>query len=353
MKGFTKEHALIVKGAMVLLLLFHHLFFGDTISVMNIETITDDIETLKEWVNFGKLCVSGFAFISAYGITLQLLKADSIRELAKITIARLIKIMSACFFVYCLAIPYKRFIVHQSIKEIYMDPRGNFQPVFMLIDSLGLANFFHTPTVNVTWWYLSFAILLVLFLPAIYLLYTKCRFFLFPLSLFLLTGVAYYAYLGIVILGVAFAYENWFEKIEKYVKDKRKNMIFLLLIIFASYITFEIAVNFKDTYLAMSYVGVIFSMISMLYLSKIPLLSPFLEFLGTYSADIFMIHTFIYLYFYSDFIYSFRKTTLIYAALLVLSLFVSILIGQLKRIIKYDILVNKGIKYIQSLLLNN
>lgn len=52
--------------------------------------------------------------------------------------------------------------------------------------------------------------------------------------------------------------------------------------------------------------------------------------------NIFLIHTFIFYYWFSDFIYAFRYDVCIVAALLATSLIASCVIEWLKRLLKYN-----------------
>ena len=72
------------------------------------------------------------------------------------------------------------------------------------------------------------------------------------------------------------------------------------------------------------------------FIGEVPLVSKVLEFAGKHSMNIFLTHTFIYYYFYDDFIYSFHYSVLIFTVLLLLSLGVSIGIGVIKKVTGYN-----------------
>ena len=61
-------------------------------------------------------------------------------------------------------------------------------------------------------------------------------------------------------------------------------------------------------------------LISLMTIRKITFVSLIFQYLGKHSMNIFMIHTFIFAYFYRDFIYSFKYPILIFLVLLVFSL---------------------------------
>ena len=71
-------------------------------------------------------------------------------------------------------------------------------------------------------------------------------------------------------------------------------------------------------------------------LSRIPVLSKVLEELGKHSAVIFMSHTFIYLYYFRDFIYWFKYPILIYIVIAVASYIVARLVDVLMKLTGYN-----------------
>lgn len=80
---------------------------------------------------------------------------------------------------------------------------------------------------------------------------------------------------------------------------------------------------------------------SFLILSKIPILNSVLEHLGKYSGMIFMFHTFIYSYYFYDFIYWFKFSPLIYIVMLIVCYLIAKGLELLKKLIKYDSLIKR------------
>lgn len=344
-EGFTKEHSMVAKGVATLFLLFHHVF---NFNEESIKICLFSQEMHGNLMIYGKICLSIFTFISAYGITHQYMKVlgnkrEQFREVVNITIRRFIKLEAACCFIYPIAVIYKRFVVHQGIRDVYSSVCGGgqqFRAIYMIIDMLGLANYFKTPMMNVTWWYLSLAILLIFALPAIFILYKKVRIFLFPLVLLL----SFEPLIVVAVLGVTFAYERGFECLQNYVRKSKKRQgisvgVSLLLI----YFSYTLVADSQSVDNVLAWGGLLYTYITMMYLSKIPIISTFLKLVGKYSMNIFMVHTFIYMYFYSEFIYSFKKDYLIYGMLLLISFGMAIILETMKKIVKYNVLVNKCI----------
>lgn len=69
-------------------------------------------------------------------------------------------------------------------------------------------------------------------------------------------------------------------------------------------------------------------------------LTKWLEFLGRHSMNIFLFHTFIYLYYFHDAIYYTRNPLLIFLTLLFSCLVISVSMEYLNGFIKYDIFVS-------------
>lgn len=76
-------------------------------------------------------------------------------------------------------------------------------------------------------------------------------------------------------------------------------------------------------------------------IKKIIKRAVFFPFLGEHSINIYLVHTFIYYYFFSDFIYSFKYPALIFLVLLILTLCISIALEELKKRTGYVNLVRK------------
>lgn len=349
-KGFTKEHTLITKGILVIMLLAHHVFYPDSISLYGIHTIINNYELQTDIILFFKICISGFVFLTAYGMCQKYIKISSEDKLEfmHINIVRLIKLESSVIIIYFIAVLYKRFVMRESIRLLYIgDERNIFKLlVHMGVDMLGMAEYAGSTRINVTWWYLSLFIVLIAILPFIFLIYKKYRYLCLPV--FLLMPFSAISLLREVFpslcLGIAFSYENWFEKLgNKKVKNKLIGFLISLSIFYLAYLLGPFA-NMMFTYtLAFIIPYMVYDVIS-----YIPVVSHCLKFLGKHSMNIFLVHTFIYMYFYPDFIYSFGNSWTILSVLLGLSLLVSIVIESFKKITGYNKLVSRLINLVDD-----
>lgn len=74
-----------------------------------------------------------------------------------------------------------------------------------------------------------------------------------------------------------------------------------------------------------------------------------MKFLGNHSMNIYMIHTFIYHYWFSNFIYSFKYPILIFFVLLAICLIISVLLEYGKKIVHLPVIIDNINKKITKL----
>lgn len=346
---FSKKHSTMTKGILIIFMLAHHAFYPDQLNLYEVRTLFDNPVRVAQIVSFLRICVAGFSFLSAYGIT-RILKnnpSENVSESMNFILKRLIKLESSAVFIYIFAALYRQFVMGQPLSQLYapVDMDVAHIGLCMFIDGLGLAQFMNTPLINVTWWYLSYAILLIAIMPFFFKAYEKFRYSLLPTACMIpllipLSRMEFWHFLPTAFLGCAFAYENWFERLRDWKSD---NKIIKTGKFFACLFLFYLS------YLLSKYVGLEFS--SMLvfvipytvyeFIVPLPGLNFCLEFLGKHATNIFLTHTFLYYYFYSDFIYSFRDSWKILSVLLGISLALSILIELFKKYSGYNKLTAK------------
>lgn len=343
--SFTKEHTLVTKGILILMMLMHHVFSRDFTEKYSVNITMNDQSLFLNICILCSICISGFAFLTAFGMTHSFNKLSTFtpNSYFKAICKRLINVIAPVFIIYVLAILYKRFVIVESVRTLY-DKGAGFRIIYMFIDLFGLARYFNTPTINITWWYLSYATLLIVAMPFIYIAYKKFRYLLLPagclLSLIISgNGTMFFPLLPSVLLGVAFAYEDWFEKIHSstsniYVKLLRISIEFIgLIIAYHMYIAVDLTYSYIFAFLI--------PLLVFEFIYYIPILNTVLKYIGKHATNIFLTHTFIYYYFYTDFIYSFKKDWLILLVLIVICLLVSIDIELLKKVSGYNLLIHK------------
>lgn len=147
-------------------------------------------------------------------------------------------------------------------------------------------------------------------------------------------------YILVFSLGIVYALNNkiisrYLEKINFFILVP----ILILVFVFFSYLKLRHAIpglyGMKvDPFLTMTMI-----LISITLLRSIPYFNEAMQYLGKHSMNIYMVHSFIYYYYYGKFIYSFEYPILIFIALILLSLIVSITFEFIKKIIHFSSLV--------------
>ena len=343
-REFSRDHTGMTKGLLVIMMLIHHAMNVDMVEAYGVRRMIADPVLSNQVVLCCKTCIAGFAFLSAYGMTLTLKKQkdDNLENYLFLSLRRLIKLFSGVVFIYVLAVLWEGFAMGRPFWEIYGE--GGRDPlrilVCMLLDLSGLAGLCNTPTINITWWYLSFIVPVILLMPVFYILYKKFRYFLIPAFLlpsFLLPGdrINFIYLLPVTILGVAFAFEGWLTGEERRAVRLLKTCGCLLLFAAAYSMTMRVGIMCGYT--------LMFTLPCIVYycVGYIPILRDILGFLGKHATNIFLTHTFLYYYFYPDLIYSFRDSWKILAVLLAFSLCVSMAIELIKKITGYQWLCGK------------
>lgn len=353
---FSKKHSTMTKGILIILMLAHHLFFPGQIPMYEVHTLLEGQTRIDQLILFFRICVAGFSFLSAYGITCTLKNSIShgTKTDMSVILKRVIKLESAAVIIYILAVLYMEFAMGQSVFTFYSPsgPDTAHSILCMFLDALGFASFMGSPLLNVTWWYLSYAILVIAIMPFLYRAYGKFRYALLPAACLVALSIPnnrgdFWNFLPTVFLGCAFAYEGWFEKLRDWKKGNKliKTGKFLACL-FLLYLSYALS---KYTSLEFSSL-LVFVIPYMVYefFAGLPVLNVCLEFLGRHATNIFLIHTFIYLNFHDTFIYSFKDSWKIMSVLLGLCLLLSVLIELLKKFTGYNKLTAKLLQLVDS-----
>ena len=162
-RSFDKNETLKAKGIAICLLLFHHLFFNKArvqnggIHLM----FLNGIDRLNAWGTDARVCVWMFAFLSAYGLSLQYRKrapADSAGR-CRFVGHYWLSLMKPYWFVFVLQLLLS-FFLFKPPSAVY---QGNwFYPVVCFF---GWSDLFQTPMPSAVWWYMCFAQIVVLMVP--------------------------------------------------------------------------------------------------------------------------------------------------------------------------------------------
>ncbi|MCD7751855.1 MAG: acyltransferase [Lachnospiraceae bacterium] len=334
-REFTKEHSAAVRGVAILLLLFYHLFHEEqTVLSMGVDYSPLSMSTLLTVSGFGNVCVAVFVFLSGYGIAKGILKQEhpDARMVYGQATARFFKLMLNFLTMYLSV----NLIWWSCFDYASLYGEGKQGALCMLTDALGLSDFFGTPTLNITWWYMSLAYMLIFLIPVLTWLVKKIGYpvlilvIMLPVAVQMEEGIS--RYLFTAALGVCAAYGGWLEKL------MRLNMhltlqwaagivgFFFCILLRSNYVVSEYYLQIVDAFIALFiiwFAGVLLCMV--------PVLGSVLRFIGKYSMNIYLVHTFFYLILWQRYIYQFRYMGLILLALLIASLAYSVVLECLKK----------------------
>ena len=333
---FSKKETLTVKGAAILLMLFYHLFH-EAADVENLGVIYAPLskDLFISLSKFGNICVTLFVFLSAYGLSVGTEKLDykSIREKSAKRFFNLVLRFAFAFIfsIVCLS-PWL------NLKGLYgVGPQGALN---FLADMTGFSELFGTPTLNMTWWYMPLAYSLIVSVPFVYKLCEKTGWLLIliagiiPSLLIPEINKPYYMYVMVAVWGVAAAKEGWLDKCLEWKLPTAVKVVPALLAVAVCYFVRQNAlVMDKFSFFSEGLIGMVFALAIAVLLTNIPAVGGVFRFLGKYSMNMFLIHSFIYMIIFRNFIYSFKYSALIWLVLTVTSLVVSVIMAKV-----YDLL---------------
>ena len=346
---FSKENSLEVKGIAILLLLFHHLF--------RTEKLINSFGIVLQWVQPGRLtdiaagariCVWLFAFVSAYGITIQYLRrADD--GLGLFLWKRWVSLMSGFWFCYLLVILF--YLARGGdLGSVYEG-----QPANALFEFFGISDLLGTPRLRGVWWYMCFAQVQLLILPFIIEAGKKIGWSLIPMvfiiQLFLVDGIhstsggSYLNYLMVTVVAVICAEKDFFARIRKDEKPLPAVIIAVLLLIGIAGLVI-LRVKGIDDISIQGLPGLVYAGAALLlvifvykYLDRSPFKTP-LCVLGKYSGIMFMTH-WVFLAFYSKYVGFTHNVFGSWITATLMSLATAFVIDRLIRLVRYDVLMKK------------
>lgn len=343
---FSKQDTLVIKGITLLFLLFHHCFLEGRFETYVVDFSPFSEHNILILASFFKICVGMFVFLSGFGM-LRSYKNNQIKEsfsLLDYTKKRFASLWLKWFFIYifcqviCFIIDKRQLIVYGSYTKSI---------IYFVIDLLGFADFFHTPLLVATWWYMSLAFILILIFPIITYAYKKIDIFIIPLGI-ILSYIVNYIYnplgrwLVAFLLGIYCADHYIFERLKtkKITKNTILNNILKTIFLFVGayyLIKFRQTHNVENYfYITDGFIPAYFIYLSYEIISLFKIFIPALMFIGKHSMNIFLIHSFIRGIYFESWTYHFKYWWLIIFMLLTESIIVSLIIEKIIEVTKYD-----------------
>lgn len=253
--------------------------------------------------NNGKVCVSLFLFLSAYGLSLQFEKesasAFSMQTIFTFYFKRFFKLYMNFWSVFICFVPIGIYVFNRTLADAY----GSENIISSLIlDFFGLGLL---RSYNITWWFYQLIILLYLAFPALYYFISKVPFYISALvfislvfvkvpmdNYFFVASLYYRAF----ILGIVIAFYR--NSILTFLNKVHYILVFLIS---ASAISFLSVLRFRTDSISALNIDLVSTLpiilLTILVFRNTKYVNNVLSFLGKHSMNIFMVHTFIFLYF--------------------------------------------------------
>ena len=330
--------------------MFHHLFYSQNrIETGGIALRYLTMDALTKLGSCARVCVWIFAFLSAYGLTIQYKKMTKSPDFKgsksrfNFIVKHYLSLMKPYWFVFVLVTIVSPFLFHMSWAKTYDN-----NIIYLLLNACGLSDFFHTPTPNGAWWYMCFAQILLLLIPFLAEAVRKYG-GLVPLMSFILiqylgdgilskSGGAYSNYLTVITFGVWFAWNDVMPRLSKRPRSILGRFVDLISLVMASIVCIWIQVEYsstdtwKYTKVFIAIAAVLLILIIYKYF-RFSWLERILAFLGKHSGNMFMTHSFFYMY-YIRYVYWSHNVLLTWLTLVVASLIVSLLIESIKALMR-------------------
>ena len=347
----------MAKGFGIALLLFHHLFYNaDRVAAGGEYFAIIPYPVVQRLALCARVCVYVFAFISAYGLTVQFESKGSqypIRFVAKHWLSLMQSFWPVYFIVF-----FARTLFVSNPNPLAVYEGEGFAKLSMLLDFFGWSDLFGTHLILGAWWYMCFAQLLIILVPFIS---KVCRFlswyslplifvstFLIPSSIDSPYGGNYCMYAFVAFLGALFAQNQTFGQLYSTLSEKPRGtrLLILILLSFISVTLLLLNQKLSDTLDSWQIRGLLngVSAVIICYLAGRISTNSFVgravSFCGVYSGAMFMFHPFLFSY-VPRLIYWPGEALLCYVVFFLLSLGFSIAVTAIRKITRYDLAFSK------------
>lgn len=345
---FTKKDTLAVKGIAISFLLAYHLFSRTS----RMRGYDVSFWPLPQNVAMGISlcmvhCVGMFAFLSVYGLTRSLKREYAGldfngHEATVFVLKRYVKLvlMFVLPFLFCTGVTFLTDSSHYSGTK--------WQNLISLgMDFFGVGHLFDTEMLVSTWWFLSLEVLLIIFLPFAVRMYRKYSWL--SVIMVIVPGIMIsngrlhlIKYLLVVPLAVCFADQDVLERLKQYKVAKNPVLNKVLKFVISTVVLLGLVLLWYQAWGREHFEFVLNGLIPMTviywlyeFVLDIPGIRQILEFLGTHSANVFYVHSFLRTIWIKKVVYSFGNAALIWLFLMGVSVLISLLLELVKKVIRY------------------
>jgi len=324
----SKEDTLRLKGIAICGMLCWHVFFCENPLGVVFPSFIRFIGII------GDSCVSIFLYLSGYGLAISFCKYDrSIIGGVKYLIGRFIKFYFNFWFIFLIFVPIGIYLF-----KIQMPAGDTPQKTFITwsCQILGLSGH---QSYNSTWWFNTLIIELYFLFPILYKISSKHPIPLLAITLLLSIVSLKIKYLLVFETGIlSFMYKEYIRKtLCKVEKRKALLVIAFLFVITIVLLWFlgEDAIYNRGMYCFLT-ISILLHILSSLMVSNDNFLCHILYYLGKHSANIYLIHTFFFYYWFPNFFISMKHPLVIWGILIALSFITSIAIEHMKAILGWN-----------------
>lgn len=340
----TLNETNIVKAIAICAMLWHHLFLEHR----------EYGPGIFRFALIAKVCVALFVFLSGYGMATKYQKGEknlALRhkslETAKFLAQRFTKFYLSYWFIFAITVPLGVFVFGRPLSAAYGN--GSCLWANMFIDLFGFQSL---NSYNITWWFNRLILVLWLLFPLFYwsmksrfvYLWMLILFYLNPghyLDFFNVLAPGFTTYAVVYMLGICLAIN--IDRI-----NLMLNHVSLHIVATVSIVSMIAFLYIRNICVFPFFSGikvdpflVIFISLSIVCICRLTKhnLTP-LAFVGRHSMNMYLLHTFIFSYFFSDFIYGFKHPALIFGVLFLISLSLSVVLEYLKGVIGFHRIQN-------------
>lgn len=354
--GFSKEDSLLLKGVAILMMLWIHCFFKGRFEDYGLSIWPFSLSMVYNLATYCKLCVSIFAFVSGYGLYFSFSKTAMSNSSEGDTASQWVwRRYVSTFSRFWLIVPIAWIVCSAfgpSVRNAYFTDTTLARGILaMILELTGIGQLMGLPTLITAWWYMGAALAYLLLTPLIYHAINRYGWlivlgltFLFPRATCGFPGYnSWLSFLPAFTLGMVFAAQNWFCEVGNYVDRSKRHFLLIvaslaLITLMTCYLSIKLP---QKLYWDMQWGLFVLPLIllSLLIFAHDSIPRRILIYLGTRSADIYLIHNIYRVILFPEFVYGTPHLLTTYALLLLLSLATSYAIDCVKAMLHYDTLI--------------
>lgn len=353
--AFDRQQSIKINGAAICFVVFHQLFnSAGRISYSGVITRFISEKTLINLAAYARVGMWIFIFVYVYGLAKSYMSIGdkvSVRDCMTFYKRHWLSLMKPYWLIWGIA------FCGTFLFSVPPAVRLDKNILYIILNFLGWSDFFKTPMMNNTWWYICLAQIIILLIPPLCEAIKRWGAVTLPLIILLFQfinmagikspyGGSYTQYIFIVLIAIMIARSDWLEKISRVRFTLLEYALLIIAICAGLYWHKEFASidkwNIGGLLASLSAVGIII-LVYRIGTNMQGKFSKALCFLGKHSCYMLLIHTFLFeKSYFPPLVYWSRNVILSWITCIVLSLVLSVLIYLIKNQV---IRLNVGMKF--------